>query len=292
MPSIKDLSIGEKMPKPLVSVVMGTFNRKDFLKLTINNLRTELQDIPHELIVIDGGSQDGTVAWLTQQKDIIAMVQHNRGTWRGQPIERKPWGFFMNLGFKTAHGKYALLISDDCLLVPGSLKNAVAQFEKAESSGIKLGGVSFFWRDYPDENRFKVAHHVIGDKSCLNFGLYLTQALKDVGYIDETNFQFYAADLDLCLRVWEKGYVFEDAEGSYLEHYYYANTKARNSNTASHQSDLAEFVKRWKSPECTWVYRDHVDPVQVRNRYRAQHWKNTDYYLVKLKAAIKKLLKK
>src|SRR5688572_14235075 len=104
-------------PEPL-SVVIGSYNRRRFLELTLESVREELAGSAHEIIVVDGGSQDGTVDWLTRQRDVIAVVQHNRGTWRGRPLERRSWGYFMNLGFKLAQGKYICMLSDDCLLVP------------------------------------------------------------------------------------------------------------------------------------------------------------------------------
>ena len=48
---------------------------------------------------------DATIRWLARQKDIVSIIQHNRGKWQGKPIERRSWGYFMNQGFKCARGK-------------------------------------------------------------------------------------------------------------------------------------------------------------------------------------------
>src|SRR4051794_18447160 len=118
------------MFKPVVSVVVGSYNRLEFLKPTIESVRHELSDIEHELIIIDGGSTDDSIKWLTEQKDIITIVQHNRGEWLGKKIERRSWGYFMNLGFRAASGKFICMLSDDCLVVPGAIKNGLELFEK------------------------------------------------------------------------------------------------------------------------------------------------------------------
>jgi hypothetical protein len=44
--------------KPLVSVVVGTFNRIELLSSTIETIRSDLEGVAHELIVVDGGSDD------------------------------------------------------------------------------------------------------------------------------------------------------------------------------------------------------------------------------------------
>ena len=71
-----------------VSVVLGTYNRLKFLRLTVQSIREELREasFSHEIIVIDGGSTDGTLEWLPKQRDILTIIQHNHGTWQGRPI--------------------------------------------------------------------------------------------------------------------------------------------------------------------------------------------------------------
>ena len=107
--------------KTQVSVVLGSLNRKRFLKATIQSIRNNGISVPYEIIVVDGGSTDGSLRWLSRQKDIITIVQHNRGNFRGQPVKRRSWGYFMNLAFKCAQGKFIVMISDDSLLIPAPL---------------------------------------------------------------------------------------------------------------------------------------------------------------------------
>ena len=64
---------------PVVSVVIGSYNRSRYLRATLDTVRRELEDVAHEIIVVDGGSTDGSLRWLLRQKDLITIVQHNRG---------------------------------------------------------------------------------------------------------------------------------------------------------------------------------------------------------------------
>src|ERR1700731_426776 len=98
-------------PKPIVSVVLGTYNRLLFLEATIASIRASQFDRPYEIIVVDGGSTDGTIDWLVHQRDIIPIVQHNRETIGEITRRKRSWGYFMNLGLKCAEGRYICLIS-------------------------------------------------------------------------------------------------------------------------------------------------------------------------------------
>lgn len=194
--------------------------------------------------MVDGGSNDGTLRWLLKQKDIIAIIQHNHGTCRGKPIEKKTWGYFMNLGFKTAQGKYVCMLSDDCLVVPGAILNGYNLFEERLKAGEKIGAVAFFWRDVPGPNKYWIGI-LFGRKILVNHGIFLKKALEDVQYIDEDAFRFYYADGDLCLRICQKGYAIIESANSYIEHYAHANIKLRKGNAQSANEDNKHFLDRW-----------------------------------------------
>src|SRR5689334_20060449 len=129
--------------RPAISVVLGTFNRLEMLQATIRSVRASVVDEAFEIIVVDGGSSDGTIAWLVQQKDIITILQHNREIVDGQSRRKRNWGYFMNLGFKCAEGRYICLISDDSVIHPDTLANALKRFDKERAAGRKLGGLAF-----------------------------------------------------------------------------------------------------------------------------------------------------
>lgn len=233
------------MSKPIVSVVLGAYNRYQFLPLTIASIRQELSAVDHEILVVDGGSDDGSLQWLMEQKDIITIVQHNRGEWLGKPITRRSWGYFMNLAFKAAQGKYVCMLSDDCLLVPGAIKNGISFFDAQRESGRNVGALAFYWRDWSKSIPYHVGH-TLGDKLYVNHGMYLNQALRDVDYIDQDTFFFYNGDGDLCLKLWQKGYEILASPDSYIEHYPHANVDVRKTNYDRFKSDLKNYLNKWE----------------------------------------------
>lgn len=288
------------MKKSLVSVVLGSYNRYKYLKLTIDSVRKELKDIPYEIIVIDGGSNDGALNWLLKQKDIITIVQYNRGKWQGKKIERRSWGYFMNLGFRAAHSKYICMISDDCLVIPDAIKNGLNLFDSELKRGENVGAVAFYAREWQKESGYCV-RYTIGKKLYVNHGIYLKSALDEVGYINEDDYFFYNADSDLCLKMWQKGYKIIPSKKSFIEHYPHANIKIRTNNHEKYQEDGKTFLSKWKGvyydgTNKTKGYADYLDfkdPFDAVNVYKNLHrmnlLKNPSILLPQIKSFIKKL---
>jgi glycosyltransferase involved in cell wall biosynthesis len=86
--------------KTQVSVVLGSYNRRRFLKATIQSIRNNGISVPYEIIVVDGGSTDGSLRWLSWQKDIITIVQHNQGSFRKAKL-----GIFYEFGVQVRPGR-------------------------------------------------------------------------------------------------------------------------------------------------------------------------------------------
>lgn len=257
-----------------LSVVIGSYNRLPFLKLALESVRAELREATHEIIVVDGGSSDGTLGWLCRQRDVLTVIQHNRGTWRGKSIARRSWGYFMNLGFKIAQGKYVCMLSDDCLVVPGAIRKGTQAADALLASGRKIGAVAFYWRNWPEQDQYWVGR-TFGGKLFVNHGLYLREALEAVGFADEQNYAFYHADGDLCLRMAEAGYECIAAEDSYIEHYSHANLEVRETNLAVQRVDWERYAARWSSLDAkrrpeerdSWIYRSYEDPKRTAQRF-------------------------
>lgn len=230
--------------KPSVSIVLGSYNRRAFLEAAIESVRSDCLDIRHEIIVIDGGSSDGSLDWLMAQRDIVTIVQHNRGSFRGKPIERKSWGYFMNLGFKAAQADWILMISDDCLLLPGAVPASLEAARQAVAGGRRIGGVACFFRNWPADQRYYV-QETLGARLMVNHGLFSREAMEAVGFANEDDYVFYKADGDLSLRIWDAGYEIIPAPGSLVEHHFDDAEMVRQSNNSVLDHDRAVYAKQW-----------------------------------------------
>ena len=210
-------------------MVLGSLNRRALLQTAIESVRRELSRIDGEIVVVDGGSTDGSIEWLVQQNNIITIVQRNRAELNGVAMRRRSWGGFMNMAFRSAAADLVLMISDDCLLMPGSIEAAIQRIDAATKAGVRVGACAFYFRNWPDEPSYYV-QRTLGGNLMVNHGIYVREALEAVGYADEDQYVFYKADTDLSLKIWEAGYQIIDSPGSICEHYLDPAEAARISN--------------------------------------------------------------
>lgn len=284
---------------PTVSIILGSLNRKAFLRLTIESIRKEVKGVSHEIIVVDGGSTDGTIQWLTRQKDIITIIQHNRGEWNRKPVKKRSWGYFINLAFKAAQGKYICMLSDDCLVISGAIKNGIEAFDLELNKGKKIGGLAFWWRNWPNQKEYSVQYHY--GQLNINHGLFLRDALREVGFADEETYTFYSGDVDLAFKLRKAGYSIEEATDSFIEHYWHANFGQRQNNWECLRKDHEAFRTKWiaQFPEIDFSHENRfvlldkkfTDPEHTSRLFWKLHVFNPGYYKARIQKKIKRLKK-
>ncbi|TFH31827.1 MAG: glycosyltransferase, partial [Anaerolineales bacterium] len=100
---------------PLVSIVMPSFNQVRFLETALGSVLE--QDYPNiELLVIDGGSTDGSLEVLQQYADRLAY-------WQSRPDEGQADA--INQGLQRTKGKYVAWLNSDDVYLPGAIHEAV-----------------------------------------------------------------------------------------------------------------------------------------------------------------------
>lgn len=80
----------------------------------------------------------------------------------------------------------------------------------------------------------------------MNHGFYYKDALEEVGFLDETNYNFYAADGDIIMRLNQAGWKSVALELCFAEHLCH-KPKIRNRGmlSPSHQKDMNTFKKKY-----------------------------------------------
>lgn len=108
-------------PKPLVSVIIPTFNRPQFLPRAINSALEGMDDKDIEVIVIPNGKDR---SWQDALKVFFTYPQV-----RISPIDKAHANAARNHGLKLANGKYVRFLDDDDYLIASG---AIQQYQMLE----------------------------------------------------------------------------------------------------------------------------------------------------------------
>lgn len=112
-------------PRPLLSVVIPTYNRADYIALTIESVLQQTYD-NIEVIVIDDGSTDNTAVVLEAFAPQVRYV-------RQQNAER---GASRNHGLRLASGKYVAFLDSDDLWLRDKVAGGIELLEARPDVGL------------------------------------------------------------------------------------------------------------------------------------------------------------
>jgi Glycosyl transferase family 2 len=114
--------------RPRVSVVIPSFNQARFLRATVDSVVS--QDYPDvEVLVMDGGSTDGSVEILRSYGDRIRFVSERD---RGQADA-------INRGFARATGSVLGWLNSDDIYLPGAVRKAVGALTASPDATMVYG---------------------------------------------------------------------------------------------------------------------------------------------------------
>ena len=120
------------MPEPAVSVVVPTRNRAGYLDVALASLREQEDAPPHELLVVDDGSTDDTVA-VAARHGVKAIAAHSPG---GINAGR-------NTGIAATRAELIAFVDDDVWVPPdwlAAMSAGAARFPDAEAFGGPIRG--------------------------------------------------------------------------------------------------------------------------------------------------------
>ncbi|MFW6121603.1 MAG: glycosyltransferase family 2 protein [Petrotogales bacterium] len=171
--------------KPIVSVILTTFNRDNLLPCAINSvLQQTFNDF--ELLIIDDFSQDQTPKTIKAFSDNrIKYIRHAKNL--GLSAAR-------NTGITHAIGEYIAFLDDDDEWLPSKIEKQVRHIQQLPESF----GLVYCWMDYYEGNKLVSERHpelrgdifkwVLENQPLGNGSTFLLRrsAINNIGYFDET----------------------------------------------------------------------------------------------------------
>jgi len=180
--------------RPLVTVNILSFNRKDELRNTLTKVYE--QDYKNiEVIVVDNASIDGSSEMVKNEFPSVHLIQMKKN------IGIAGW----NEGFKVAKGEYVLVLDDDSYPIKGSILNATQKMNTTESIGVLACRVI---QNDLDNKKIEVSNQEVEKKltSFIGCGAFIKSlVIKKIGYFEKSLF-IYMHEVEYAMRVIDCGW--------------------------------------------------------------------------------------
>ncbi len=226
---------------PKVTIVTPSYNQGDFLEETILSVLN--QDYPNlEYIVVDGGSNDGSIEIIKKYEDRLAW-------WVSEPDNGQSDA--INKGFSKATGEIFNWVNSDDLLCPGSIRMAVHFLQKYPDCELVFGDrliidegstvietyeAPSYWRSFPP----------LLTKLPQEAAFFSANLWKKTGGLDTS--LHYVMDTDLWYRFLEHTHFFHIPMylGMYRKHLKSKSVYGMGSTQGLNETAKHEFEARQK----------------------------------------------
>ena len=187
-----------------ISVVLNLLNEKRHIRDLLDSL--VIQEGPMEIVVVDAGSWDGTVAIVRDymaRHDVISL-HHCPGT-RGEST---------NYGIAKATGDVVATIGGDCIANPfwlSELRKSMQTFDIVAGKTINIG-----YHAFEDLERVELFHRGVDISHPSASMAWRRAVLEEVGGFDP--WFITAEDIDINFRAVERGYKLGFNENAIVYH--------------------------------------------------------------------------
>jgi GT2 family glycosyltransferase/Tfp pilus assembly protein PilF len=256
---------------PLTSIVVLTLNQLEHTRNCLESIARHTPE-PHELIVVDNASTDGTRDYLQEyaaqhQRVLVVSNRTNRGYAGGN-----------NQGLALATGGQVLLLNNDTVVTPGWLGNMLRVLREHARTGVvgprsnrvlgkqqidkvgyttleELPGFAAAWGER-HAGQSCLANRVVG--FCL---LARREVVEAVGGLDEQFGSGNFEDDDFCIRAHLAGFETRIADDSFVHHVGSATfTGAGINYSQAMQTNWSLFKRKWAIPPETPPFPGYLTP--------------------------------
>lgn len=283
-----------------LSIVIASWNTRDFLEKCLEAVYTSINSLAMEVIVVDNASTDGSPEMVARRFPQARSIcnEINLGFARAS-----------NQGIQTSHGRYVLLLNSDAFLAPGAAQIMVNFLDQHPNVGIAGAYLSFpdgspqpcfgplptlsselasllgldklLSARRPERKESVLTGAVSG--ACL---MARRAMLDEIGLLDDSFFMF-SEEVDLCTRAKKAGWQVVHLPGARALHVGGGSTGQTPERTMMlYQGKLHYFslhlgqeetkrlirAMRATSTLKVWAYT-LLRPLPLIP-YRAQHWKD------------------
>ena len=264
---------------PLVSILIVTYNCREFLRPCLDSIRRNTAYPNYEVVVVDNCSTDGTQEVLREyaaadSRVHVRLLAENLGFAGGN-----------NEAARQSHGDYLLLLNPDTIVTFGWLHRLLQVFHDHPDAGLATPVTNFSGNetkinfDYSDVatmeefarltaarqmgNRFEIA------VAALLCGLVPRQLWLSLGGLDESFRVGMFEDDDFSLRIRQAGFKVLAAEDCFI-HHFGNGSFAKIPSTESlriFEENRRRFEEKWGRPWTEHRLRPGVKSLQEDRRF-------------------------
>lgn len=191
----------------MISIVTGTLNRVGMLPGLIKN--TVLSDDRLELVLVDGGSTDGTIDYIkTFNHPQIKLIEIGG---------RSSYPHFMNIGIRESSHEIICQWNDDVILCNDWFE-VIMETQSTHDFYLfnwKYGSfqqtTDLNWLNGIDQSSGWCLCNIAssGGEIVMNYGLYRKKIFREIGMYNP-EYQYYCADGDMSYRAYSFDYKVKD----------------------------------------------------------------------------------
>ncbi len=268
-----------KRSRGLVSIVMLSWNALEYTKIALESIRRWTTG-PYEILIVDNGSNEETVAWLKAQEGIRVILNPvNRGYAAGN-----------NQAIAHAGGDFVVLLNNDVTVTEGWLDGLLGAFDRVPGLGISAprsnqiagdqlvpdaqytgpDGLAEFARGRALRYRGQgyLTDRAIGLCLCID-----RRVIQEVGGLDERfglgNFE----DDDYSIRVRAAGYKIYVCDDVFIHHFGSRSFAANKVDyAATMRTNWTKFAAKWNLPPEYPANGYDLGPAIARGFDRGAHY--------------------
>lgn len=232
----------------MTSIIIPNYNGLHLLKPCIASIREHISTA-YEIIVVDNGSNDGSVQYCIQEKLKLISLPFNRG-----------FPAACNFGLRIAVGDALLLLNNDTLFTPRALDHMLRCLYSSSDIGI-VGPVTNYASgkqqitepftnvtdmaeryNQPDSTKWQPTERVVG----LCF-LFKRELMNRIGLLDERFSPGHLEDDDYCYRARQAGFRLMIAGDAFIFHHGSASFQKQSQESVQEllERNYAKFIDKW-----------------------------------------------
>jgi len=266
------------LEKPFTSLIILTRNNLEYTRLCLESIRKYTPE-PHEIIVGDNGSTDGTVEYLENQSDVKLIKNgYNLGFALGN-----------NRGLREARGDYIVFLNNDVVVTEGWLTRLLAcakedgrvgavgprsnyvagpQLVPGVPYGEDLKAMQEFARKWSLEHagQWETVPRVIGFCMLVKRGV-----IERIGGFDPIFGTGNFEDDDFCLRLQLAGFTIKIAHDVFVHHF---GSKTFQSESIDYRKLMERnweiFKRKWNLPQHASMERGYVPAMLLRQSFQPE----------------------